>query len=137
MKTDFPDPSNVLIFNLTITPDEGESGFGLESGYPSEYGYGDRALGCSQFLWPTHMMRSILSRSWRGEGGISARRDKHKAYECKLTQLLGIYKGGQFHFTFNIGPNYPHEPPKVLCTQKVRHVTVFPHLKGDSANELC
>jgi hypothetical protein len=34
--------------------------------------------------------------------------------------LLGMYKGGQFKFTFNINPNYPHEPPKVLCTQKVR-----------------
>jgi len=31
----------------------------------------------------------------------------------------GMYKGGQFKFTFNINPNYPHEPPKVLCTQKV------------------
>ena len=32
---------------------------------------------------------------------------------------IGIYKGGKVHFTFVIGPNYPHEPPKVLCTQKV------------------
>jgi len=32
---------------------------------------------------------------------------------------IGMYKGGQFKFTFNINPNYPHEPPKVLCTQKV------------------
>ena len=40
MKTDFPDPSNVLIFNLTITPDEGESEFVSDSGYPFEYGYG-------------------------------------------------------------------------------------------------
>jgi len=30
-----------------------------------------------------------------------------------------MYKGGLFKFTFNINPNYPHEPPKVLCTQKV------------------
>ena len=31
----------------------------------------------------------------------------------------GIYKGGVFHFTFAINLNYPHEPPKVRCTQKV------------------
>ncbi|CAD6574849.1 MAG: NEDD8-conjugating protein ubc12 [Tremellales sp. Tagirdzhanova-0007] len=52
MKTHFPDPADVLNFNLTITPDE------------------------------------------------------------------GIYKGGDFRFTFAINPNYPHEPPKVRCTQK-------------------
>jgi len=38
----------------------------------------------------------------------------HHIYWC-----AGMYKGGQFKFTFNINPNYPHEPPKVLCTQKV------------------
>jgi len=36
--------------------------------------------------------------------------------------IVGMYKGGQFKFTFNINPNYPHEPPKVLCTQKVFHL---------------
>ena len=38
-----------------------------------------------------------------------------------ITELtwIGMYKGGLFKFTFNINPNYPHEPPKVLCTQKV------------------
>ncbi|KAL7420033.1 NEDD8-conjugating protein ubc12 [Cryptotrichosporon argae] len=55
MKTHFPDPADVLDFELTITPDE------------------------------------------------------------------GIYKGGAFHFTFHINPNYPHEPPKVRCTQKIYH----------------
>ena len=55
MKTSFPDPTDVLNFKLTITPDE------------------------------------------------------------------GIYKGGQFIFTFAINPNYPHEPPKVRCTQKIYH----------------
>ncbi|RXK36302.1 NEDD8-conjugating enzyme UBC12 [Tremella mesenterica] len=32
-----------------------------------------------------------------------------------------MYKGGQFHFTFVINPNYPHDPPKVRCTQKIYH----------------
>jgi len=58
MTTEFPDPANLLIFNLTITPDE------------------------------------------------------------------GFYKGGKFHFSFNISTNYPHEPPKVKCTQKIYHPNV-------------
>lgn len=30
-----------------------------------------------------------------------------------------MYKGGSFKFTFAVNNNYPHEPPKVKCTQKV------------------
>ncbi|UZJ55432.1 hypothetical protein CBS101457_004752 [Exobasidium rhododendri] len=56
MKTDFPDPTDVLNFKLTIDPDE-----------------------------------------------------------------AGMYKTGSFHFTFAINSNYPHEPPKVKCTQKIYH----------------
>ncbi|TYJ56903.1 hypothetical protein B9479_002348 [Cryptococcus floricola] len=55
MKTVFPDPTDVLNFTLTITPDE------------------------------------------------------------------GIYKGGVFNFTFAIKPEYPHEPPKVRCKEKIYH----------------
>ena len=33
----------------------------------------------------------------------------------------GLYKGGCFRFTFDINNNYPHEPPKVKCTQKIYH----------------
>lgn len=35
---------------------------------------------------------------------------------------LGMYKGGSFIFSVNINTNYPHEPPKVKCTQTVSHV---------------
>lgn len=31
-----------------------------------------------------------------------------------------MYKGGAFKFSFAINTNYPHEPPKVKCTQTVR-----------------
>lgn len=31
----------------------------------------------------------------------------------------GIYKGGTFRFSFNVNSNFPHEPPKVKCLQKV------------------
>ncbi|KAI9636358.1 ubiquitin-conjugating enzyme/RWD-like protein [Dioszegia hungarica] len=55
MTTHFPDPTDVLNFKLTITPDE------------------------------------------------------------------GIYKGGVFNFSFVINPNYPHEPPKVRCLEKIYH----------------
>lgn len=58
MKTHFPDPSNLLNFTLTISPDE------------------------------------------------------------------GMYKGGAFVFSFVINTNYPHEPPKVKCTQTIYHPNV-------------
>ncbi|KAJ3555219.1 hypothetical protein NM688_g2703 [Phlebia brevispora] len=58
MKTYFPDPTDLLNFTLTITPDE------------------------------------------------------------------GMYKGGAFNFSFQINNNYPHEPPKVKCTQTIYHPNV-------------
>ncbi|KUJ11937.1 NEDD8-conjugating enzyme UBC12 [Mollisia scopiformis] len=58
MKTEFPDPDDILYFNLTIEPDE------------------------------------------------------------------GMYKGGRFHFTFAISQNFPHEAPKVKCTQKIYHPNI-------------
>ena len=36
----------------------------------------------------------------------------------------GFYKGGKFTFTFKVSANYPHEPPKVLCTQKIYHPNI-------------
>jgi len=58
MKTEFPDPTDLLNFTLTITPDE------------------------------------------------------------------GMYKGGTFDFSFQINPNYPHEPPKVKCKRTIYHPNV-------------
>jgi len=58
MKTNFPDPADLLNFTLTITPDE------------------------------------------------------------------GMYKEGAFVFSFVINTNYPHDPPKVKCTQKIYHPNV-------------
>ncbi|WVO16584.1 hypothetical protein L204_104263 [Cryptococcus depauperatus] len=55
IKTVFPDPSDVLNFSMTITPDE------------------------------------------------------------------GIYNGGVFNFSFAINANYPHEPPKVRCKERIYH----------------
>lgn len=58
MKTDFPDPDNILRFVLTIEPDE------------------------------------------------------------------GMYRGGRFTFDFDINQNFPHEPPKVRCSQKIYHPNI-------------
>lgn len=35
-----------------------------------------------------------------------------------------MYKGGRFHFTFAINQNFPHDPPKVKCTQKIYHPNI-------------
>ncbi|SPN97403.1 probable E2 ubiquitin-conjugating enzyme [Cephalotrichum gorgonifer] len=58
MKTDFPDPDDILNFILTIDPDE------------------------------------------------------------------GLYRGGQFTFTFAVNQNFPHEPPKVQCREKIYHPNI-------------
>lgn len=36
----------------------------------------------------------------------------------------GMYKGGRFNFDFNINQNFPHDPPKVKCTQKIYHPNI-------------
>ncbi|KAI1809663.1 ubiquitin-conjugating enzyme [Poronia punctata] len=58
MKTEFPDPDDILNFILIITPDD------------------------------------------------------------------GMYAGGRFTFMFNIDQNYPHDPPKVRCQQKIYHPNI-------------
>ncbi|KAM0281563.1 hypothetical protein ACHAQH_003431 [Verticillium albo-atrum] len=58
MKTDFPDPDDILHFTLTIEPDE------------------------------------------------------------------GMYRTGLFNFTFDINQNFPHDPPKVRCKEKIYHPNI-------------
>lgn len=36
----------------------------------------------------------------------------------------GMYKGGTFNFTFAINQNFPHDPPKVKCSQKIYHPNI-------------
>ncbi|KAB2580170.1 NEDD8-conjugating enzyme UBC12 [Lasiodiplodia hormozganensis] len=36
----------------------------------------------------------------------------------------GMYKGGRFNFNFAINQNFPHDPPKVKCTQKIYHPNI-------------
>ncbi|EFY90061.1 E2 ubiquitin-conjugating enzyme [Metarhizium acridum CQMa 102] len=58
MKTEFPDPDDILNFVLTIEPDE------------------------------------------------------------------GMYRTGRFTFDFAINQNFPHEPPKVRCREKIYHPNI-------------
>ncbi|PLB34783.1 putative NEDD8 conjugating enzyme [Aspergillus taichungensis] len=36
----------------------------------------------------------------------------------------GMYKGGAFAFSFTVNQNFPHDPPKVKCTQKIYHPNI-------------
>jgi len=45
-------------------------------------------------------------------------------FTLTITPDEGMYKGGEFKFSFNINTNYPHEPPKVKCLQTIYHPNV-------------
>jgi ubiquitin-conjugating enzyme E2 M len=36
----------------------------------------------------------------------------------------GMYKGGHFTFSFVINQNFPHDPPKVKCQEKIYHPNI-------------
>lgn len=36
----------------------------------------------------------------------------------------GMYRGGRFTFDFAINQSFPHEPPKVLCREKIYHPNI-------------
>jgi ubiquitin-conjugating enzyme E2 M len=45
-------------------------------------------------------------------------------FELELRPDEGMYKGGRFKFSFAINNNFPHEPPKVKCLQKIYHPNI-------------
>eukprot|EP00842_Homolaphlyctis_polyrhiza_P002840 jgi/Hompol1/3557/HPOL_003285-RA len=45
-------------------------------------------------------------------------------FTLRIAPDEGLYKGGAFLFTFKVSTNYPHQPPKVLCTQKIYHPNI-------------
>lgn len=45
-------------------------------------------------------------------------------FEVIITPDEGMYEGGRFRFSFAIGGNFPHEPPKVKCLQKIYHPNI-------------
>ena len=42
-------------------------------------------------------------------------------FRIEIKPSENYWRGGTFTFTFKIPDSYPHEPPKVLCDQKVYH----------------
>jgi ubiquitin-conjugating enzyme E2 M len=36
----------------------------------------------------------------------------------------GMYRGGRFSFSFAITSNFPHEPPKVQCRERIYHPNI-------------
>ncbi|CCX32820.1 putative ubiquitin-conjugating enzyme E2 [Pyronema domesticum] len=50
---------------------------------------------------------------------------ENHCFELHITPDVGIYKGGVFKFTFTTDEGqYPFEPPKVKCTQKIYHPNI-------------
>lgn len=45
-------------------------------------------------------------------------------FDVYITPDEGIYKGGTFKFKFHATSNFPHEPPKVTCAQKIYHPNI-------------
>ncbi|KAK5168138.1 NEDD8-conjugating protein ubc12 [Saxophila tyrrhenica] len=45
-------------------------------------------------------------------------------FTLTLTPDEGLYKSGIFTFTFAISQNFPHEPPKVKCKEKIYHPNI-------------
>ncbi|CAF0881922.1 unnamed protein product, partial [Didymodactylos carnosus] len=45
-------------------------------------------------------------------------------FNLTFTPDEGLYKGGQFIFSFRVPVEYPHSPPKVKCTQKIYHPNI-------------
>jgi ubiquitin-conjugating enzyme E2 M len=45
-------------------------------------------------------------------------------FKLHITPDEGFYKGGHFTFNFKVGPNYPHEAPKVRCETQVYHPNI-------------
>ena len=45
-------------------------------------------------------------------------------FDLVISPDEGFYRGGKFPFSFKIGHNYPHEPPKVKCKNKIYHPNI-------------
>ncbi|RKF57111.1 NEDD8-conjugating enzyme UBC12 [Golovinomyces cichoracearum] len=50
--------------------------------------------------------------------------DDTLSFKLTIEPDEGMYKGGRFIFKFVISQNFPHEAPKVKCTQKIYHPNI-------------
>ena len=41
-----------------------------------------------------------------------------------VTPTDGLWKAGRFLFSIKVSPEYPHQPPMVLCTSKMYHPNI-------------
>ncbi len=45
-------------------------------------------------------------------------------FVLKIEPDEGMYKQARFTFDFNINQNFPHDPPKVRCREKIYHPNI-------------
>eukprot|EP01135_Chromosphaera_perkinsii_P010025 Nk52_evm60s1992 gene=Nk52_evmTU60s1992 len=45
-------------------------------------------------------------------------------FSLSISPDEGFYKGGTFTFQFKVGLQYPHDPPKVKCQEKIYHPNI-------------
>ena len=45
-------------------------------------------------------------------------------FVVSITPSEGFWKGATYHFTLTIPGDYPHTPPKVLCTTRIWHPNI-------------
>jgi len=52
--------------------------------------------------------------------------DNIMKFDIYLTveERTSLWSGAQYHFTFTVPANYPHEPPKVHCNTKIYHPNI-------------
>ncbi|KAF7311076.1 UBIQUITIN-CONJUGAT-2 domain-containing protein [Mycena chlorophos] len=58
-------------------------------------------------------------------------------FTLTITPDEGMYKGGAFVFSFAINTNYPHDPPKVKCTQTFVSAPQIYHPNVDLEGNVC
>ncbi|MCJ1224089.1 Chitin synthase, class 2 [Toensbergia leucococca] len=81
-------------------------------------------------LWSSTLINSLCSSDLSELSLGSTMRTKFPNPDDILNFTLtidpdeGMYKGGAFHFNFAVSPSYPHDPPKVKCTQKIYHPNI-------------
>jgi len=50
--------------------------------------------------------------------------DSYLVLTVSIVIQEGMYKNGKFDFSFHFKSSYPHEPPKVMCLNKIYHPNI-------------